>query len=137
MKNTKETLQKIRYHKKQADILKSEIKRLSGELAFHNRKAKELDEVRLHWSKVSRFKKRVEILSKKQDLIVNALRLLKVPSTAGPICDELKKVGIECRSDQFISRYGEAVRQDQRVFINSINASKNEYSLVEWDSNQD
>jgi len=83
---------------------------------------------------INRHKARVHIRAQaaKQDTIVNALRSIGKPTTAGPICNELKKIGLNIHNSEFSQRYVTCISSDPRIIINKINASKYEYSLREW-----
>lgn len=132
MKNSKETLDRIKCHKEKAENIKEKIKKLEGKLAVENRMIKELDEARTQRINKGKFKKSVAEMVRKQDLVVNALRIIGTPATAGPICDQLALVGVKCHSSKFATLFLPHVRQDKRINITKVNASKNEYSLNEW-----
>lgn len=132
MKNSKETLDKIKFHKEKAEGLKEMIKKLEGELAVENRLIKELDDARTHRINTAKFKKNIAEMVRKQDLVVSALRIIGSPATAGPICDQLALVGIKCHNSEFATMFLPHVRQDKRIKITQVNASKNEYALNEW-----
>ncbi len=135
MRNSKETLEQIRYHKGKSAELRKKIKALGGELVMHNRLARELDEVRTERLKKKHFRASMARRIQNQDLVVGALRMIGEPTTAGQICHEMEKSGIECHVAMFACRYLDDIRLDRRVIVTPVNARKNEYSLREWKGN--
>jgi len=132
MRNSKETLEKIRFHKERAEGIKIAIKKLEGELAVENRLILSLDEARSARLAKAKFKKTVEHRVRAQDQVVCALRELDATSHAGDICRQMKKYGINIHGSEFANLYIDHVRADKRVIIKEINSTLFEYSLREW-----
>lgn len=69
----------------------------------------------------------------KQDQVVAAIRHIGKTTTAGPICAQLKKYyGIDIHNSEFATNYLQYIKDDPRIIITKVNATKNAYSLREW-----
>lgn len=97
------------------------------------KRLRELDEKSKQAIKKAAFRRALLAKTNKQDQIVHILRQIGKTTTAGPICVQLKKhYGVDVHNSEFAAKYLEVIKDDDRVVVRVINATKNEYSLKEW-----
>lgn len=132
MDNTPENIELIEIKKKRLSEINATISELNREKAFVSQEILKLDDVKRAAFAKARSKRIFAEMVKKQDMVVTALKFIGKPTTAGPICKELKKVGLDIHNSFFAATFLDAVKKDKRVVVTVINASKNEYSLKEW-----
>lgn len=124
----------IEFHRQKIKSLSAEVKEKSGQLNWHRRQLEELDEEYQKKRKRSQAALRAKQMKVMQDRVVEAIRRVGKPCTAGPICTQLKKMGYELKhgSTDFAATYIDAVKRDPRVVIEEVNSTKFKYALREW-----
>jgi len=137
MGNTKEDIALIQIKKDRLAEINTAISELNREKAWVNQEILRLDVVKKTEYAKARSKQKYAIMVKKQDQIVTCLEHIGKTTTAGPICNQLKKIfGLDLHNNFFAGMFLEHVLKDKRVIVTKINTRKNEYSLVSWTKNE-
>jgi hypothetical protein len=130
---SEDNIELLELKKTQLSEINAQISDLNKKKAWVTQEIFKLDAVKQAEFKKTRSKQKFAEMSRKQDMVFEALRKIGKPVTAGPICKEFKKIGYELHSSFFASQFLESVRKDKRVVVTKINASKNKYSLKIWE----
>lgn len=134
MNNSKENLDQMRVLKD--EIQKLELVKQNADIRIQKakREIEALNESKKEWLRKAAWKKKLEHQARLQTQIINALREIGKPCVSGLICDKMNKsVGSDMyHGTTFITIFGEAVKNDKRIIIKELNATKFEYSLREW-----
>lgn len=125
---------RIRAIRKNESELKRLISKGQKEIREAEDRINEIDKNKVEFRNRLDARRKMESDAIRQNSVVMALRNIGKPSTAGPICKELGRLGIKkLHNSMFATTYLESIRQDPRIIITGINASKNRYALREWD----